>query len=368
MVDSTSSTPRLPALPLGGPSVHVLLVDTNVLRSDVLRRVRMGPFGRMLSGTSSGGLRLLAPWHVVAEMDSKIRAFAENADLDPDRAEEVWLNDYRPKLSVVDVSDLIDSVAGHPHVAATLARDPDDAPLAALAVLLGQTALSEDADLGLLGSGRPWLAHVVAATDAVLAENVTWTYAWGGAEVVSGVVQAGRGAYGGLQRSLGTRGAAVVALLLAGVVVAVLLHPRSREWVSSTPPVRVAGKVLRAGADASMAAWLKGSEGEAFLREKALVDDPHLPQVAHLVRHLATSRAPQTLSAITEALGWDEALAEQTLDAHAAFVPADDTRWQLGRLLAPVQPHQTVVARARLRNPLLLPSHPPTVFEEPTPQ
>ncbi len=359
VLDTANWSTQLPALPSGGRTVHVLLVDTNVLRSDVLRRVRLGPFGRMLSAASTGGLRLITPRHVVEEMDGRIRAFAGKADLDPEAAKDVWLREYRPSLSVVDIDDLIDSVAAHPHVAATLARDPDDAPLAALAALLGQTALSEDADLGLLGSG-PWLAHVVAATDAVLAENLTWTSAWGGAEVVSGVVQVGRGAYGGLQRAFGPRSAAIVALLLAGVVVGVLLQPRSRDWVSRTAPVQTACKVLRAGADASMAAWLKGSDGEAFLREKALLDDPQVPQVAHLVRYLATSRTPQTLSEISTALGWDEPVTEQALDAHSAFVPADDTRWQLGRLLAPVPPGRTRETRARL-GPLLLLSYPPTV-------
>jgi hypothetical protein len=148
----------------------------------------------------------------------------------------VWRTEYRPLLTVVDAADMVDSLAAHPHVAATLMHDPDDAPLAALAVLLGQVALSEDPDLGLLGTGRPWLAHIVAATDAALSDEMTWVYGWGGAEAVSGLVHVGRSAYGGLQRTVGSRGAAILAIVRAGLIVAVLVTPRTREWLVSSPP------------------------------------------------------------------------------------------------------------------------------------
>jgi predicted nucleic acid-binding protein len=120
--------------------VRVLLVDTNVLHSDVLRRVRLrqGSFGRMLLGLRTSGVSIIGPRHVVDEMDRKIRGFAQKASLDTDAAEEVWRTEYRPQLKVVDAADLVDSVATRPHVAATLAHDPDDAPMAALAVLLGR--------------------------------------------------------------------------------------------------------------------------------------------------------------------------------------------------------------------------------------
>jgi predicted nucleic acid-binding protein len=335
--------------------VRVLLVDTNVLRSDVLRRVRVrpGPFGRMLSAVSLGGVRIIAPRHVVDEMDEKIRGFAEKASLDPDAAEDVWRNEYRPLLTVVDAGDMVDALAAHPHVAATLVHDRDDAPLAVLAVLLGQVALSEDPDLGLLGTGRPWLAHIVAATDAALSDEMTWVYGWGGAEAVSGLAHAGRSAYGGLQRTVGSRGAAILAIILAGLVVAVLVTPRTREWLVSTPPVRAAGRVARAAGQATVTVLVNGTAGDAFLRDVALVDDTHIPPLGSLVRHLSRCRQPQTVDEIAAELGWESVVVERVLDAHAAFVPTDDGGWQLGRHLAPPPP---VVAHARLAPPRSVPN------------
>ena len=336
-------------------SVRVLLVDTNVLRSDVLRRVRRRQFGRMLSALRTSGVSIITPRHVGDEMDEKIRGFAQKASLDPDAAEEVWRSEYRPELTVVDAADLVDSVAAHPHVAATLAHDPDDAPLAALAVLLGQVALSEDTDLGLLGTGRPWLAHIVAATDAALSDEMTWVYGWGGAEAVSGLVHAGRSAYGGVQRAIGPRGTAILAIVLAGLLVGVLVYPRSREWLASTPPVRAVGRVARATGQATVTVLVNGTQGDTFLREAALVDDADAPPLGALVRHLSPSRHPQTVDEIAAALGWESVVVERALDAHTAFVPTDDGRWQLGRQLQPSPP---VVAQARLAPPRPLPNFP----------
>ena len=330
--------------------MRVLLVDTNVLRSDVLRRVRLrqGPFGRMLSALRTSGVNIIAPRHVVDEMDRKIRGFAQKAGLDPAVSEEVWQTEYRPQLTVVDAAALVDSVAAHPHVAATLAHDPDDAPLGALAVLLGQVALPEDTDLGLLGTGRPWLAHIVAATDAALSDEMTWIYSWGGVEAVSGLVHTGRSAYSGVQRAIGPRGAAILAIVLAGLVVGAFVYPRTREWLLSTPPVRAVGRAARAAGQATVTVLVKGTEGDTFLRQAVLVDDAHVPPLGALVRHLSRCRHPQTVHEIAAALGWESVVVEGALDAHAAFVPTDDGRWQLGRQLQPSPP---VVAQARLGPP-----------------
>jgi predicted nucleic acid-binding protein len=348
---------QLPASLLWERSVRVLLVDTNVLRSDVLRRVRLrqGPFGRMLRALRASGVSLIAPRHVVDEMDRRIRGFAQKASLDPDVAEEVWRTEYRPQLTVVDAADLVGSVATHPHVAATLARDPDDAPLAALAVLLGLVALSEDTDLGLLGTGRPWLAHIVAATDAALSDEMTWIYTWGGAEAVSGLAHGGRSAYDGVQRAIGPRGAAILAIILAGLVVGVVVYPRTREWLAATPPVRAVGRVARAAGQATITVLVNGTEGDTFLREAALVDDPRVPPVAALVRHLSRRAHPQTVQEIAAALGWESVAVEGALDAHAAFVPTDDGKWQFGRQLQPSPP---LIAESRVRTPRPLTSLP----------
>jgi hypothetical protein len=165
-------------------------------------------------------------------------------------------------LTVVDVTDLIDAVATHPYVAATLVHDPDDVPLATLAVLLGQRALSEDLDLGAAGTGRPWLAHVVAVTDAVMSDRTTAALAWGGVGTVYGVGRTGKAAYGGLQRALGTKGATILALVLAGLIICVLLYPRSRRWLAAIPPVQVAGKALGTLAEGTMAIVLQGTQGD----------------------------------------------------------------------------------------------------------
>jgi predicted nucleic acid-binding protein len=60
-----------------------------------------------------------------------------------------------------------------PRIAAVLERDPDDAPTATLAILLGVQVLSEDTDLldSGLASGRPWLEVVVASDHVTVGDS-----------------------------------------------------------------------------------------------------------------------------------------------------------------------------------------------------
>ena len=328
-------------------SIRTVLVDTNVLRKDVLRRTRLHEVrpSRLLTATMSGGLRILTPRHVVSEMDEHVRDFARKSGLDPTKAETTWQTEYRHKLVVIDVNELIDAVVSHPFVAATLARDVDDAPLAALAVILGQPALSEDGDLGLAGTGRPWLDHVIAVTDAVLSDNTTAVVAWGAVESIAGVVRVGQGAFAGLQRSVGPRAATIIGVALAGVVVWALINRPTREWILATPPIQFVGRAAGAITLGVGAIVVEGTKGDDFLRSVAIATNLPLPPVASLARLLATSRFPMSTQQIAAVLGWDLGTLERVLDAHAAFVPTTDGRWQFGRQLQ-TSHHVVAVRRA----------------------
>jgi len=321
--------------------VRTVPADTNVLRGDVLRRVRRlqeAP-GRMMTAALGGGLRVLTPRHVPDEMDEHIREFAAKGRVDPELAERVWRNEYRPALTVVDVTDFLDELAWHPHVAATLTADPDDAPTAVLAVLLGQPVFSEDPDLAAVATGREWLHHLIAVTDAVLSDETLALTAWGTAKTVGATIRAGRSAYDRLERTVGPTAATLLALAIGGAIAWALVNRSTRQAILGSPPVQFAGQLTLAAAEHLGPLVTRGQAGESFLVAARLVDDPHLPPAAALFRLLAHARRPLTTDEISSELRWDTGLVERLLDNHAAFVPVDDT-WQLGRRFPSPAPAQ----------------------------
>ena len=316
------------------PRVRCLAVDTNVLRSEVVRRVRRPneQRSRMLTAAMTGGLRVLAAPHVVHEMDEHVQAFARRAHVDPTAAVSAWFTEYRPSMRVVDVSDVISELAHHPYVGATLARDPDDAPTAALAVLLGQPALSEDGDLGLAATGRAWLEHVIAATDAVLSDSTSALVAWGAAETLGGAIRGARNGYRWLQGAVGPTAAAIMALVLASAVVGSLFDPRSRRVLWGSPPARTAARATFGLLEGVGVLAARGESGQAFIDAARFSDALCVPVTAILIRLLAASPTPLTLVQIANCTGLGGSLVARLLDAHAAFVPVGDG-WELGRRL-----------------------------------
>ncbi len=331
--------------------------DTNVLRGDVLRRVRhlQEAPGRMMTAARGGGLRVLTPRHVPDEMDEHIREFAVKGRVDPELAEWVWRNEYRPALTVVDVTDFLNELAWHPHIAATLTADLDDVPAAILAVLLGQPVFSEDPDLAAVATGRDWLRHLIAVTDAVLSDETLAVTVWGTTRTVGATIRAGRSAYDRLERTVGPTGASLLALAITGLIAWALVNHSTREAILGSPPVQFAGQLVLGAADYLGPLVTRGQAGESFLVAARLVDDPHLPPVAALFRLLAHARRPLTTGEISSELRWHPVIAERLLDDHAAFVPVDDA-WQLGRRLPSPAP-----VHGRLRPRTLTPTPTPTI-------
>jgi hypothetical protein len=272
-------------------------------------------------------------------MDEHIREFALKGRVDPELAEWVWRNEYRPAVTVVDVTDFLSELAWHPHIAATLTADPDDVPAALLAVLLGQPVFSEDPDLAAVATGRDWLHHLIAVTDAVLSDETLTVTVWGTTKTVGATIRAGRNAYDRLERTIGPTAATLLALVIGGLVAWALVNRSTREAILGSPPVQLAGQLVLGAAEYLGPLVTRGQAGESFMTAAKLVDDPQLPPVAALFRLLAHARRPLTTGEISAELRWHPVIVERLLDAHAAFVPVGDA-WQLGRRLpspAPVQ-------------------------------
>jgi len=317
------------------PPLRVLPSDTNVLRSEVLRRARRvnEPASRMLTAARSDSARILTTPHVIEEMDRDIHGFARDTGVDPERAAAVWEQECRPEIVVVDVRDLIGAMAGHPLVAPTFGRHPQDAPFAVLCALLGVRGLSEDPDLAQVATGRAWLSHVIAVTDAGRADIVLVSTGLGGELTVRGAVTGARRAYGGLQKAVGPTAASSVVLGLALLVFLALLHEPTRQRLVSSPPVQFAGRAARELGVAVLTTAGRGAEGEAFLSEKALPDDANTLPVAKLVQHLAGARSPRSTDELARLIGQDRDTIEIMLDRHACFRPTADGVWQLGHRL-----------------------------------
>lgn len=291
------------------------------------------PFRPSVSLPKPGTVLLVAPCHVIAEMDRDLTEFAARAGVDFGIATAAW-NEYRPLFTSVDVRDLLDYLGGHPLVAPTLARHNADGPTAVLSTLLGVRCMSEDGDLEQVASGRAWLSHVIAATDAGRADSVTYAVSWGGSVTGLGVVKGAQRAYGALSASTGPRVANCAAGLVALLLLVLAFHEPSRRRVLESRPVMA----LRAGLTPAVDDFVRisnlGLEGHVFLRSVALPDLEQLNSVARLARALAGSPRSLTVPELAARLEGDEGSVERILDGVHCFQSAGNGRWRLGSSLA----------------------------------
>ncbi len=240
VVDQAASIP--PVQPAFGIARHPLIPDANALIEDIIhyagRQQATGRgYSRLTFLAGIGAARAFVPAHIPDKVDLHLERAAQDCDLNVDVAYEIWDTVLRPLLTVVDLPAITD--VEDLRVLAVLAVDPEDAPVAQLAVMLAP-ALLLTRDRHLLDAGlgaARWadalgLVQQIAAADSMVNGTVTLTAAgvWGGGLALR---QAGR---------LVARSPVLIGLALA--VIFMLLT----DWRESAH-----ARLLKAGAGAKRA-------------------------------------------------------------------------------------------------------------------
>lgn len=321
--------------------VWPLVIDTNVLRQEVLRRIRRPGETRMASGMRMQTIRVMTASHVVAEMDEHIREFAEKDGLSADEADRIWRCLYRHTITVVEVGGLLPA---HPLVRAV--TDEDDVPLGTLAALLGVRALSVDRDLGDLASGSDWLKHIVAATDMGLGRSVLEAAATGIYGLARGTYLAIDRLYGYLADLFDPMTARILLALAGGGALLALLHEPTRTRLIQSEPARAVASGGHVLLNVITELVFKGQQGDEYLREVALLDHAVTPEMS-VARTLGTARQPLELHEIAALADLTLEEAEDVLGSAAAFTRGAAGEWQLGSRL-PVDPALLPVMQPRL--------------------
>lgn len=134
-----------PSRPSVAPlSVRPLVVDSNILRNDLLRANRTRTQSALLWAGSGGGARLFCGANVPVEVDEHLPEW-EPEPVKLASAQRVWEQHYLPILRVVDVGDnppLTD--AERLRVEELRDKDSDDVPTAILSLALNAPVLSTD--------------------------------------------------------------------------------------------------------------------------------------------------------------------------------------------------------------------------------
>jgi hypothetical protein len=158
------------------PRTRFAVVDANVLLKNISRDARQWPdTSLMLSLAQRGWYRVFAAEHVYGEVEDHLDCVIADSGRDVALARKIWTEQYLPRVRFVSI-DPVGLSRFDARIAAVQHRDPDDAPTAALAILLGTRGLSEDLDLldPGLATGRPWLQLVAASKDVTFGETANF--------------------------------------------------------------------------------------------------------------------------------------------------------------------------------------------------
>lgn len=258
---------------------------------------------------------------------------AAKAKVDLDVARTQWETQYRPKLPVVDVSDLVPELGDHPDVLAVYARG-SDGPLALLSALLGVKAWTEDNDLGVLGIGRElWLSHAVATIDEAQLSSVGAVAYIATAKSIELTAHQAVSLYRKAEATIGQPATLLISALLALGAAWYLWDDERRKLVLESQMMRglssATGTLMTVAVD--MHARHEAANG--FLQQH-LREDPRPPTIhMRLARVLAGTRYPLMVGEIAQQASIGAPVASTVLNNHTAFVSDPYGRWDLGSLL-----------------------------------
>ena len=320
-----------PADPFATPSIAT--VDVGPLRHDIFRTAgRPEAMTALRRALFFGTIRVFTTPRVIQEVERRLAFFATKEGVEEAVAWQVWGNDYRRYLWVVDVDDLDAEIGGHPHVVAVRERHPNDLSLALLTALLGVQAWAEDGDFGALGTGRKlWLQHTLATVDAKRYGDMSRAGTLVTAETVTFAGKQAVRAYKGVEAKIG-RGTTVLALLLVVVgIVWFLSDDRRRRAFLQSPITRGIGITTRTVVTTLAETHARYQTASAFLQGHQR-NDPRPPSaVMRIARELAAARVPLTEADIARRTVISREAVAVLLRNHAAFVARPDGRWQFGR-------------------------------------
>jgi predicted nucleic acid-binding protein len=331
----TPSPIGLPPVRLALAEIFVVVIDTSVITSDVIKSVKGGLPSPLYLAMERGLVRGYMAHHTWAEVPRVLakRAATENCDIAA--VEKLWWDRYVKLIRFVPTADL---PPGDPKLEKALgARDPSDLPTLKLASLIAPAVvLAADRDLVNIGLAyERWWDVPEAIRKMVAGQGSTEIAArvvLGGAY---GVVALVRSAASALRRPWVAAG--VLAVAAIAVMTREMWYPPMRERVEqASPPVRDA--ITSAGR------WIVGlfeEYGRALMVWSAARRGRPGTTLAHTVaRELAASPEPMTRTEIVGRLhaqvasrGHRAVMAdlEATLNRHQAFCQVTPYRWQLGK-------------------------------------
>ncbi len=325
------------------PRIQFAPVDANVLLNNILRDARGWPRPTQMRSLAAGGMfRLFAADNVLGDVEEHLERVVTERGQDVALARSIWVRDYLPRIRFVSI-DVRQLPGLDPRIAAVVERDPDDAPTAALAILLGVQVLSEDMDLldPGLASGRPWLEVVVASKNVTVGDRANF-----GLALTTSLTIDSAGALARRVATIGATGPGRLSLLLCLGVICVILvglvhsEPARRRtkaglqlvWQHTAPVLALA---LREYAQAAQ----NRSTGMARLARAALSAPAELQELALASQLLASASAPMSSKELARQMWQYERVPQRAVDhveallrSSAMFVETRGVGWQLGRL------------------------------------
>jgi hypothetical protein len=309
-------------VPFGGP--QMLVLDTGVIYNDIIYRLR-NPNGRgaLIGSAKAGSTVLLAGEHVYDEVYDSLtgherRGFSRAAVV------SCFERIYLPHLRFV-------SMPAWPvprRVVPVGVVDPDDAPTAALALLVAPSLVfAIDPHLVDAGFGRAedWLSLTFQADELLGCDGTLLMAGLGVRGLGRGVASAARWFVNDL-RPIDVAAGAAAALGL------ILMAPRAADTVLGGAQRAGRGLGHVAGEVAMVMAQIAAQRGKntAALHAASVTADLPAGLQARLARHLAPQTAPMSAEHLALALGLDFESVIEALAEHPAFIH-NGHGWQLGR-------------------------------------
>jgi predicted nucleic acid-binding protein len=313
-----------------------VVVDACVLLRNVGYTLRKGWNGALLESASGGytlfsGVVLFATKQVLDEVEEHLPRIARDAHAPIDAALQVWSEVFLPRLRIVELDE---GLVSDPRVEAVCALDLDDAPTAALAVVLAPCILLTDnrkhfEPLGLPDQPVDELAvDIHKISELMMGTNgVVLLTGLTGAGIVEGSKK--------LVAVLGKEGAALIALLLIG---AAYLYWRSEPGSRFRKGVAAIARDVGPPLLEAVADRTSLSEKVAALAIQSADDQPSA--FREVAQRLATGQSTMTTAEIARRLnesgyrfakdGNYQTLARAWLVGNPCFFELQRGHWSLG--------------------------------------
>jgi len=355
-------------------AIYPLVVDTNILLSDVIASLRRRTPSRLLTLAHLGKLRIFAAAHVSDEVRMHLPRMAWEHQLPPLDALQWWMVNYLPIIRFVDVPhlDLGDPRPGH-------IQDADDVPTAELVAILAPIiSLSNDAHLVEPGMARrDWRflveqGQTVATKDIIFMGTVVTASMGGdlGLRAVRATIRPVRAVRSTVAIGAGVILLATLALWLRYRILACDETPDKHTSSPRSTRLRTAFESAKATALVAilgLSSILDDATAAANTLESGKVRDAARPEteraiairlLSHLLaaapRSMTATDLVKVLTSSSHVRRTDISATLKLLNGEPAFVPIGASRWQLGAQKA-VDPEAINRMRRAIPTPMFAP-------------